>query len=621
VARTGRTRSWLSERFLERGEGAIASIGLAAAVVLLGSLGFSAWWAGVKTSRALDEARSLHLRSLAQTIAHSSEALLAESGAGGLSSVRSIVNNAALADGLSVARIVLSDGSVLADSEPSRINVRELPQSWPVGVASETENDWVGRREGAATAEEQIFIPGGGPATLLLADGETSHASQLASMHVGVGAIGASAMLLVLVAYRSLRARLRGIAALRDALHAVASGESSSAALQLGRNFGPEAAAWNQLLAEREELRHKALENRAAGKLSPRGDVVGREGDLLSACDALSYGMLLVDDRLSVRYVNGAGAAFLRCKREDVAGKDALRLLDDPRLTEAVRGVATGHHKQRSTIEIARDEDRGGGVLRYTIRPVRRDDQAAALVLIEDMTQQRIADSSRNSFVAQATHELRTPLTNIRLYVESLLEGGADDALQRSKGLNVISQETRRLERIIGDMLSVAEIEAGSLRLRTGDVRLETLFPELEAEFIETARAKDIRLSFDLPPKLPVIHGDRDKLVQAAHNLVANAIKYTPAGGSVNVRAITDDKNIGIEVSDSGIGISPGEQDKIFEKFYRAKDKRIGSITGSGLGLSLAREIARMHGGDITVQSEIDKGSTFTLNVPTRAAA
>ncbi|MBY0261179.1 MAG: ATP-binding protein, partial [Phycisphaerales bacterium] len=113
---------------------------------------------------------------------------------------------------------------------------------------------------------------------------------------------------------------------------------------------------------------------------------------------------------------------------------------------------------------------------------------------------------------------------------------------------------------------------------------------------------------------------DRDKVVMALHNLVGNAVKYTPAGGQVLVRASADAQTLTIDVADNGIGIKEDEQPLVFEKFYRAKDRRIAGVTGTGLGLAIAREVVRLHGGDITLSSAIDKGSTFTMTLPAKAA-
>ena len=242
------------------------------------------------------------------------------------------------------------------------------------------------------------------------------------------------------------------------------------------------------------------------------------------------------------------------------------------------------------------------------------------MVIVEDVTQQRAADAARDAFVAQATHELRTPLTNIRLYLEMLLEGEAD-AAEQERSLNVISQESRRLERMVGDMLSVAEIEAGSLKMHVDDVRLDQLLAELENDYQAQAAEARITLAFDLPPKLPVLRGDRDKIALCLHNLIANALKYTPAGGQVVVTAEDREDAFSVRVSDTGLGIAAEERERIFQKFYRAKDERIATVTGTGLGLALAREVARLHGGDITVDSEVNRGSTFTMTIPVTARA
>ena len=243
------------------------------------------------------------------------------------------------------------------------------------------------------------------------------------------------------------------------------------------------------------------------------------------------------------------------------------------------------------------------------------------MVIIEDITQQRVAEEARHAFVAQASHELRTPLTNIRLHVETAIDDGQDEPQVRAQCLNVINQESRRLERIVAEMLSVAEIDAGSFSLSRDDVSPAVLFEQLEEDYRPQAAKKQIDLVFDLPPKLPVLHGDRDKIMLALHNLVGNAIKYTPAGGRVTVQVDVEAGQLTVQVADNGIGIRDQDAARIFEKFYRAKDKRVAKITGSGLGLALARQVIQLHGGDITVESHIDKGSTFTLALPIQSQA
>ena len=310
---------------------------------------------------------------------------------------------------------------------------------------------------------------------------------------------------------------------------------------------------------------------------------------------------------------------LLESRREELVGNAIVGRPGDPEVEETVRAIASGKSRRRSGIEVKRNE--GRTVLRFTIRAVRREDEGAALIVVEDVTQQRAAEEARHSFVAQAAHELRTPLTNIRLYVEQAIESGEEEVQTRAQALNVINTESQRLERLGQDMLSVAEIESGSMSVHAGDVRLTQLLDELSSDYVAQAREKSIDLKFELPPKLPVIKGDRDKLSLALHNIVGNALKYTPTGGKVVVRVSWERDEVRIAVEDSGIGIKDAEQSLIFDKFYRAKDERLKDITGTGLGLTLARDVVRLHGGDITLRSELDKGSTFTVSIPARAAA
>jgi signal transduction histidine kinase len=460
----------------------------------------------------------------------------------------------------------------------------------------------------------------------------------------GLAILAILGVLVLGVTARYTRDRLRAALAVLSALRAHAAGDHAPRSLALPTpatgSPDPIADAWNQILARRESARAADLNARLDAHLAPTSAPAAVDADLTLACDVFWQGLVLVDHQLRVKYLNGAAAAFLAVLRDSASGQTAEQINLDPRVLDAIRATVSGSARGRSVIEIGTTTsassapstpastpqlaapDRRGqrsapGVLRFSVRPVRREDKASALVLIEDVTQQRVADHARNAFVAQATHELRTPLTNIRLYLEQLIDDGEHlEPLARANALNVVSQESRRLERIVGDMLSVSEIEAGTLRLQQGEVRLASLLDDLKADFQAQAHAKNITLSWDISPRLPVLKGDRDKLTLAVHNLLGNAIKYTPQGGKVAVRVDTANGSALLEFSDTGIGIDPAEHHLIFDRFYRAKDQRLADITGSGLGLALAREVVRMHGGDITVHSALNQGSTFSISLP-----
>ena len=443
---------------------------------------------------------------------------------------------------------------------------------------------------------------------------------------MGAIAIGAVAFALVGSLAWVMHRTLRPLSAVRDAMEAMCEGEPSTGALLVDPRLGLIAEAWNRHLARVDQTRCDLAVQSVQTRSTP-----GRVGSsaVERMCDSLWQGFVVIEPGgRRVSYANTAACAMLGKPADAIVGKPIGDVFEDQGLRKALGDASSGHGPTRATVEIRRESGAAGGgadqthVLRYNVcrsNVGSGGGTPTVAIVIEDLTQQRESDRVRDAFVAQTAHELRTPLTNIRLYVERAQDEGQDDPAIQRESLNAINQESRRLERIVGDMLSVSEIEAGHWKLARGDVRLDTVFDELRLGHEASASEKEITLNFSLPPKLPVISGDRDKILLALHNLVGNAIKYTLPGGDVSVEVEVEGDVLVIAVRDSGIGIAAHETEKVFEKFHRAQDARVANVTGTGLGLTLARDVIRMHGGDIRVQSQLNKGSTFTVTLPAPA--
>ncbi len=594
-------------RFLLRGEAVIASTGLLLAAILLAFMGTTAYWMLRVQRTTLETARAAEIRSLGALLSETAQLLLSLDE---LSMLRRLIADAGRTCELERCRIVLADGRILADADPSRITVADLPASWPNTPTVDGDARQV---PGVLSLSYPFSLPGRGDARLEVAASVSYPFRRYWEAQAGVAVIGSASLLALLVIYRRMRSRVLALGAIREALLAVPRGERAPAALAVRDALGPEARAWNQLMVEKEKLEKQLVSARAEGVLASRSSA---DHQLQEMADAMRQGIVLVDRTLRATYANGAAAVYLATTPDKIAGAEITEVFPDEQVREAVEAAVGGAARSWTSVEIDRRAEEGGGVLRYGVRPLRREDASAAMIGIDDVTQQRVADEARNAFITQVTHELRAPLTNIRLYTEQAIEDGEDDPQMRDRCLNVISQEARRLEGIVTDMLSVAEIEAGTMSLRKDDVRLEVLIEALEADYSGQAAAKNITLEFNLPPKLPVIQADREKIGLALHNLVNNALKYTPAGGRVEVQVGVKDGRITVEVVDSGIGIAETDLAQIFERFYRANDPKVSEVTGSGLGLALAREVVRLHGGDIRVESEVGKGSTFSLSLP-----
>ncbi|MEM1447396.1 MAG: ATP-binding protein [Planctomycetota bacterium] len=421
------------------------------------------------------------------------------------------------------------------------------------------------------------------------------------------------------VVLRFMLKRTRTLEHLGGALAAWSRGEPDLPALRITSSNEPVATQWNRLIDELDTLRRA---DREAQTLNQLHRTTTQSADQGGALDALPHGVVVINPDARVAAANGAASRVLMRSRDRLVGAPMDKVIPDASLRELIDHVLnqTDHRGGCVELQLNPDEDEQT-IMRSTVRPVGQANQPrSALVFFEDVTQQRTADQSRNLFVAQATHELRTPLTNIGLYLERAIDLDDHETADRAECLNVINQEVLRLGRVVEEVLSVSEIEAGSLKVRRDDVRVDDLIRTLEHEYAPQAKEKSVTLSFDLPPKLSVVQGDREKITLALHNLLGNALKYTPAGGDVKVQLLEQQGDVEVSVTDTGIGIDESELGRVFEKFYRADDSRLQGIGGSGLGLALARDVIRLHGGDITVDSTLNQGSTFTLRLPINAA-
>jgi len=419
--------------------------------------------------------------------------------------------------------------------------------------------------------------------------------------------------------YRRLRRHLRPLDAIQRNLHSYAAGvEKEFAALSLSDSLGQVAQAWNCLIEKLATLRDSATE---ASGADVAGDALRRfeSRTLRSTLDRLPTGLLRFGPDQRVTYANVAAARLLRHPLEALVGMALAEALD-----EEVRAPLVGAYMRSvaaMSIDRKRGEDEQQTTLRFALIPAAASSpDSEGLVTIEDVSHLQEADRARDSFLYHVTHELRTPLTNIQAYAETLTGPGFDDEQTRRECYNVIISETRRLSRLIEDILNISQLEVGTARIELGEVDLVRLLRQIVQDHLGTADEKQIDLTLKLAPKVPKIRGDKQRLSVLITNLIGNAVKYTPQGGQVDVTLEVQERCVQIAVADTGIGIAPEDQAHVFEKFYRAVSDEVQTTTGTGLGLAIAREVARLHGGDIHLESEPAKGSRFLVELPRPAS-
>jgi PAS domain S-box-containing protein len=249
-------------------------------------------------------------------------------------------------------------------------------------------------------------------------------------------------------------------------------------------------------------------------------------------------------------------------------------------------------------------------------RVARADAEEAHRALAEQNERLREFDRLKDEFISLVSHELRTPLTSIRGYLELLLEGGAGELTEdQNRFLMVVDRNSKRLMHLVGDLLFLAQVEAGKLALDLVEVDLD----DVVAESVEAAKPiaddRGITLRASLDPT-PSMVGDRGRLGQVLDNLVSNALKFTAAGGSVDVRVSSAAGEALIEVVDTGIGIAEDEQAQLFDRFFRSSEATERAIPGTGLGLTIVKTIVERHEGSIEVESAAGAGTTMRVRLP-----
>ena len=237
--------------------------------------------------------------------------------------------------------------------------------------------------------------------------------------------------------------------------------------------------------------------------------------------------------------------------------------------------------------------------------------------MVGDVTEARRIETIRRDFVVNASHELKTPAASIQAAAEMLLDTLRDDPASTARFARTLDQEAGRLSRIVTDLLDLSRLEGG------GDmedrVRLDSLVAEEGQRFADRAEAAQLTLEVRTE-EVPAVHGSRRDLALMVGNLIDNAIRYTPEGGAVDVSVASSDGGVRLRVVDSGVGIPQRDLTRVLERFYRVDRGRSRRSGGTGLGLSIVRHVAENHGGSVSLQSEVGRGTTVDVVLPVTGA-
>lgn len=290
-------------------------------------------------------------------------------------------------------------------------------------------------------------------------------------------------------------------------------------------------------------------------------------------------------------------------REEAVAAMETLLSTCDPELTKAFNMILEVDNR----------------VINAHLAPVltEEDDFLGVVTIFRDITKEVEADRAKSEFVSTVSHELRTPMTTIKGYTDLIYAGAVGPInAEQKRFLGIIKKNTDRLTALINDLLDISRVETGRLRFEPRPLQIGGVIADVINALAGQAEAKQQTLTFEVVGGLPKVMGDRDRLNQVLTNLVCNAIRYTPGGGEVQVRAYLVEGAVRVDVRDTGIGLTPEDLGCIFERFYRADHPLVQEASGTGLGLSIAKMFVEMHSGRVWVESRIGEGSTFTFILP-----
>lgn len=326
-------------------------------------------------------------------------------------------------------------------------------------------------------------------------------------------------------------------------------------------------------------------------------------------------GVLAFDMAGRLMLMNKTAEDMIGVTWEETANHYFLEILENQQLAERLKKVLTDGKRQVLELKLLPENPE---FYRIYFTPIVGKDQSCrgAIMVLRNVTKLRLLEKVRSEFVSNVSHELRTPLTSIKGYVETLLDGVLDNKELANKFLNIINDETDRLNRLIDDLFYLSQLETGYTEVAKKVISSVQIIERVWHIIEPVAQAKNISLISSVDPRRPTFYANQDMLEQVLINLLDNAVKYSYEGGEVILEIAPHDQGTIIRVIDSGIGIPAESLPRMFERFYRVDKNRSRQAGGTGLGLSIVKHIVERHRGQVSVESEEGKGTTFSVIIP-----
>lgn len=372
-----------------------------------------------------------------------------------------------------------------------------------------------------------------------------------------------------------------------------------------------------ELLTKSEDLRkvRAALLNVLEDTDELRRSAVDERNKTMAIIENLTDGVILLNKKKQIEIINSPATELFNIGKKEAIGKCFVDLLDIENIPE-IKKILIDKDRIRN---IYREEVATLDSLHLEITSVLLKDEIEEkgfLIIIHDVTKEKLIEKMKTEFVSVAAHQLRTPLSAIKWTIRMILDGDAGEINEEQRELleqTYISNE--RMIRLINDLLDVSRIEEGRLLYDQEDARIEDVLDSVIEASQEMLRNKNMVLEVN-KKETPKVKIDKEKIGVVIQNLLENAIKYTEQGGKIKITLDNDEKNVIFKIEDSGVGIPKSQQDRIFTKFFRAENVTRMETNGTGLGLYTTKNIVQAHKGQIWFESEENKGTTFYFTIP-----
>ncbi|SDZ65429.1 two-component system, OmpR family, sensor histidine kinase VicK [Evansella caseinilytica] len=334
---------------------------------------------------------------------------------------------------------------------------------------------------------------------------------------------------------------------------------------------------------------------------------------LSSVLTHMTDGVMATDKTGNIILMNKRAEEMLDKKQEEVQGTEITKVLNLDKfmkledLFQFVDPILLDfdNHDQETILEA-----------HFSVIEKEGGSQNGLIAVLHDVTEQERIEEERREFVANVSHELRTPLTSMKSYLEALADGAVQDAELAPRFIDVTQKETERMIRLVNDLLQLSKMDSKDYNMNFSFIDLTKFVPQIMERFEMLTKNESIHFQHKLPNKEMYIYGDRDKLTQLMDNILSNAVKYSPQGGTITCSIKEEKERVIVSIKDEGVGIPKENIPHIFDRFYRVDKARSRNLGGTGLGLAIAKEIVLAHGGSVWVSSDWGKGTVISFALP-----